>query len=136
MADPFVAHCLELLAPLGAVRAKRMFGGHGLYIDELFMAIIAFNRLYLKVDSLTRPQFEAAGCQPFVYDAKGKAMSMSYWSAPEDAMESQALMQPWARLAIAAAVRARAAKPAAAASKPRAAPRRAAARVARKKPAR
>jgi DNA transformation protein and related proteins len=136
MADPFVAHCLELLDPLGAVRAKRMFGGHGLYIDELFMAIIAFNRLYLKADPLSRPQFEAAGCQPFVYEAKGKAMSMSYWSAPEDAMESQALMQPWARLAIAAAVRARAAKPAAAASKPRAAPRKAAAEAVRKKPAR
>lgn len=136
MADQFVAHCLELLTPLGAVRAKRMFGGHGVYIDELFVALIAFDRLYFKVDAVTQHQFEAAGCQPFVYEAKGKAMSMNYWTAPEDAMESPALMQPWARLAMAAAVRARAAKPLAAASKPRAAPRSAAAKAARKTPAR
>jgi DNA transformation protein and related proteins len=155
MADQFVAHCLELLAPMGAVRAKRMFGGHGLYVDELFVALIAFDRLYLKVDDQTRASFDEAGCQPFTYlkplssplrgelppegargvlgrpgaaSGNGKPVTMSYWTAPEDAMESPALMQPWARLAIAAALRAKAAKTPAAARKPRATPRRAAAR--------
>jgi DNA transformation protein and related proteins len=128
MADQFVAHCLELLAPMGAVRAKRMFGGHGLYVDELFVALIAFDRLYLKVDDQTRASFDEAGCQPFTYDGKGKPVTMSYWTAPEEAMESPALMQPWARLAIAAALRAKAAKAPAAARKPRATMRRAAAR--------
>lgn len=109
-----VEHCRELLAPLGSVRVKRMFGGHGFYVDELFIALIAFGRLYLKADALTRARFEAAGCLPFVYDGKGKPVTMSYFSAPEDAMESPALMQPWARLALEAAVRARAPKKAAA----------------------
>ena len=59
---PFVAHCLELLAPLGAVRAKRMFGGHGLYVDSLFIALIAGERLYLKSDDRSRSAFEHAGC--------------------------------------------------------------------------
>lgn len=109
--DPeFVAHCRELLAPLGTVRTKRMFGGHGFYADELFVALIAFGRLYLKADAQTRPRFEAAGCEPFTYDGKGKPVTMSYFAAPEEAIESPALMQPWARLALEAAVRARAAK--------------------------
>ena len=30
---------------------------------------------------------------------------MGYFTAPEDAMESPALMQPWARLALEAALR-------------------------------
>ena len=105
-----VEHCRELLAPLGAVRVKRMFGGHGFYVDELFIALIAFGRLYLKADASTRARFEAAGCEPFVYDGKGKPVTMSYFTAPEDAMESPAFMQPWARLALEAALRARAAK--------------------------
>ncbi len=105
-----VEHCRELLAPLGAVRTKRMFGGHGFYVDELFLALIVFDRLFLKVDAHTRPRFEAAGCEPFVYDAKGKRVALGYFSAPEDAMESPALMQPWARLALEAALRARVAK--------------------------
>ncbi len=128
MADQLVAHCLELLSPLGAVRAKRMFGGHGVYVDELFVALIAFERLFLKVDDQSRASFEQAACRPFVYDGKGKPITMSYWTAPDDAMESPALMQPWARLAIAAALRARAAKAPAAPRKPRATARKTTAR--------
>ncbi|NJN36401.1 MAG: TfoX/Sxy family protein, partial [Nitrospiraceae bacterium] len=72
MPHALVDHCLELLAPLGAVRAKRMFGGYGLYVEELFIAVIAFERLYLKVDAAGMPRFSAAGCEPFVYGGKGK----------------------------------------------------------------
>jgi DNA transformation protein len=106
----FVTHCMELFSPLGSVRTRRMFGGHGFYVDDLFLAIIAFERLYLKADAQTRPRFEAAGCEPFVYDGQGKSVTLGYFTAPEDAMESPALMQPWARLALEAALRARAAK--------------------------
>jgi DNA transformation protein len=134
MPSDLVAHCLELLAPLGAVRARRMFGGHGLYKDDLFFALIANEGLYLKVDAATQPAFAAAGCAPFVYSAKGKAMSLSYWTVPADAMESPALMQPWARQALAAALRARAAKPSAAPRKVRAAPAHAQASRSRRKP--
>ena len=31
----FANHCMELLAPLGPVLARRMFGGFGLYVDDL-----------------------------------------------------------------------------------------------------
>ena len=124
MASPeFVAHCTELLAPLGGVRVRRMFGGHGFYIDELFAALIAGERLYLKVDAQTRPLFEAAGCEPFIYDSSGKNVSLGYFSAPEEAMESPPLMLPWARHALSAAVRARAAKPRAATPARKARPR-------------
>jgi DNA transformation protein and related proteins len=121
MGHALVDHCLELLAPLGAVRARRMFGGHGLYIDDLFVAIIAFDRLYLKADEATRERFAGAGCEPFVYDGKGKVVTLGYWTVPAEAMESPQLMQPWARLAMAAALRARAARASAAPRKPRAA---------------
>ena len=107
----FLAHCTELLARTGAVRSRRMFGGHGFYVDDLFMALILGDRLYLKADAQTRAVFEAAGCVPFTYEtAAGASGSLSYFSAPEDAMESPPLMEPWARLALAAALRARAAK--------------------------
>jgi len=108
--DEFANYCVELLGSLGGARSRRMFGGHGVYVDDLFVAIVVNERLYLKADDESRPRFEAAGCQPFVYDAKGKRMSMSYYSAPDEAMESRELMQPWARLAVEAALRARTTK--------------------------
>jgi DNA transformation protein len=106
-----VAWSSELLAPLGAVRTKRMFGGWGIYVEEVFVAIIVGEDLFLKTDDDSRPDFEAAGCRPFEYRAAdGQHVAMSYWSAPAEAMESPAQMLPWARRALASALRAKASK--------------------------
>lgn len=127
-----VRWCCELLAPLGSVRVKRMFGGHGLYVDEVFVAIIANDDLYLKTDDTSRAAFEAAGCRPFEFQtADGNSVAMSYWSAPAEAMDSPAQMLPWAREALASALRARASKPPA---KPRAPRAKAPAKVATSPP--
>jgi DNA transformation protein len=109
--DALIEHCKELLAPLGTVRTRRMFGGHGFYVDDVFVALIAFEQFFVKTDATTRPRFEAAGCQPFVFESAGKPPTItSYFTVPAEAMESPALMQPWARLALQAALAARAAK--------------------------
>ncbi len=108
----FVSHCLELLAPLGRTSSRRMFGGHALYIDGLCMALIIGDTLYLKVDDTSRALFERAGCRPFTYAGKNDEVHvMSYYTAPEEAMESPAEMTPWARRGLAAAVAARAKAP-------------------------
>lgn len=106
--DAFAEYCAELLSGSGPVRIKRMFGGHGIYVDDLFVAIVTGETLYLKADAESAARFEAAGCTAFSYEAKGKKrVSLNYWSAPAEAMESPALMRPWARLAMEAALRAR-----------------------------
>lgn len=109
--DAFTELCVELLSPLGPVRARAMFGGQGLYIDGLFAALIAGGELYLKVDDATQARFEAAGCQPFTFEMKnGQQTSMRYYRPPEEALESPPLMLPWARMAFEAALRAANAK--------------------------
>lgn len=113
--DPFAAHCAELLAPLGAAEARRMFGGWGLYVDGLMIGLIADEQLYFKTDAASRPQWEAAGGRPFIYhrrerDGAAASTATSYWTPPAEATESSALMLPWARLALEAALRARAAR--------------------------
>lgn len=115
--DAFTELCIELLSPLGHVRTRAMFGGRGVYMDDLFMALIDDGQLFLKADDTTRERFAAAGCLPFTYTTKdGERMAMSYYRPPEEALESPPLMLPWARLALEAALRAanaKAAKPAA-----------------------
>jgi len=115
--DAFTELCVELLSPLGPVRTRAMFGGRGVYLDGLFMALIDDGQLFLKADEATRERFVAAGCLPFTYTTKdGERMVMSYYRPPEEALESPPLMLPWARLALEAALRAanaKAAKPAA-----------------------
>lgn len=105
---PFVAHCLELLAGVGPVRTRPMFGGHGFYAGDVFFALVAYDRLYLKADAASAPRFVAAGGEPFVVEMKGRATTMGYFSAPEEAVDSAQQMTPWARLALQAALAARA----------------------------
>lgn len=110
--DEDIAWFGELLAPIGRITARRMFGGAGLYADGLIVGLEVAGSLYLKTDDQTRQAFAGAGGQPFVYDGKGQPVTMSYWTPPEEAMDSPEAMQPWARLALDAALRAAAAKPA------------------------
>jgi len=106
--NEFVEHVLELLAPFGSVSARRMFGGFGIYRDGLMFGLVASDVLYLKADTENRGEFAAVGSAPFSYTARRRQVILSYWRAPEEALESGAAMQEWARSAFAAALRAKA----------------------------
>jgi DNA transformation protein len=105
--DPFASYACELLSGLGPCVAKRMFGGWGISVDGMNVGIIAWDTLFLKTNADTEPQWLAAGAEPFVFEGKGKRMKLNYHTPPAEALESPALMLPWARLALQAAVAAR-----------------------------
>ena len=56
---------LEQLGRVTPVTGKSMFGGVGIYAQGLFFALIAYDRLYFKVNHTTRPDFERLGMEPF-----------------------------------------------------------------------
>lgn len=103
--DGFSAHLHDLFAGFGPISVRRMFGGAGVFHAGLMIGLVADDVLYLKVDGETRARFEAAGCRPFVYEAKGRPMTMSYCEAPGAALDDPAVMAEWARLAWDAARR-------------------------------
>lgn len=110
--DEDIAWFRELLEPLGPVSVRRMFGGAGLYVDGRIVGLEIEGTLYLKTDAFTRERFAEAAGQPFAYDGKGKVVTTSYWTPPDEAMDSPEAMLPWARLALEAALRSPAKKPA------------------------
>lgn len=95
----------ELLAGMGPVQIRSMFGGGGVFLDGVMFALIADETLYLKADHSTTDAFEAEGMAPFAYDKKGKAAVMSYWQIPDRLLDDPDELVCWARdaLAIAAA---------------------------------
>lgn len=107
----FADYCCELLSSLGRCSARRMFGGWGISAEGLSVAILldlgGGATLWLKAAPGDEQRYTDAACQRFTYAAKGKTVSLNYYSAPPDAMESPALMAPWARLALEAALQAR-----------------------------
>ncbi|MGA9031079.1 MAG: TfoX/Sxy family protein [Sulfuricaulis sp.] len=106
----FVEFVLELLAPIGAVRARAMFGGFGIYRGDSFFAIIVEDKLYFKTDHVTRGEFTVRGLSPFTYTARGKSISMQYYEAPPEVFEEAEAMQYWAQQAVGAAIRAKSGK--------------------------
>jgi DNA transformation protein and related proteins len=100
----------EVFDAFGPIRARRMFGGWGIYHDGLMFGLYAAGRLYLKTDTHNVAQFETAGCEPFTYNQRGKVIKLSYWSAPEVVLDEREQAVIWARTAFDAALRAHAAK--------------------------
>jgi DNA transformation protein len=91
------------LLPLGPVRARAMFGGHGLYLDDAMFAIVTDDDLWFKTDAASQTRFAAAGGRPFVYQRQGKAISLSFWSLPPAIRDDPAALCDWAELALTAA---------------------------------
>ena len=102
----FIEYVRELLAPLGHVRIKPMFGAAGVYLDEVFFAVMDEDALYFRVDDQTKDRFAEAGSAPFTFAEKdGRVIEMAYWRAPDEAMDGPEACEPWARLGYEAALR-------------------------------
>jgi DNA transformation protein len=80
---------LDELAPLGAVTAKKMFGGYGVFADGVMFALVdSAGRAHLRADEATAPGFEAAGS-----DKHGR---MPSWQIPDDVMADPDQLLAWA----------------------------------------
>ena len=116
----FAEFVLDLLAPVGGVSARRMFGGVGLFRNGVMFALIDDDTLYMKVDDHNRTGYQAAGMGPFTYRREGRAscrgsrrkrkagreVALSYYEAPPELFDDADLLCDWARSAHQAAVRA------------------------------
>jgi DNA transformation protein and related proteins len=113
----------HFLTPLGVFRSRAMFGGHGLYLDDVFFGLIAYDTLYLKTDKENRGDFLKAKSEPFSYETERKGLTTtSYWQCPAGALKDASKLRQWVGKALDAARRSKAAKPKARARKPKALP--------------
>ncbi len=103
----FAAIILDRLLPLGEVVARAMFGCRGLYCDGTFFGIVQRERLYLKIDSATRPDYERRGMGPFRPNARQTLAT--YHEVPADILACDDQLLAWARAAVAAQRRTKAA---------------------------
>jgi DNA transformation protein len=96
----FVDFVLEQMAPLGDIRARRMFGGHGIFQGDLMFALIVGGGLYFKADELYTQEFSARGLSAFTYESRGKKVALRYYAAPSEVFDEAEAMLHWARKAI------------------------------------
>ena len=98
----------ELLAGLGPISIRRMFGGAGVYAGPVIFGLIIDDVLYLKADEALKADLAAEGSAPWVYvmpkgPRAGQAASTAYWRPPESALDDPDEAVAWARRALAVA---------------------------------
>jgi DNA transformation protein len=102
----YIDYLKEQLASLGAVEARRMFGGWGLYHRGLMFGLVVDDTLYLKTDAELAPRFQALGLEPFRYSRRERQVALSFHQAPEGFYDDPEEARHWAGLACEAALRA------------------------------
>jgi DNA transformation protein len=99
----------DVLATLGPVEARSMFGGWGLYQDGVMFALISGEEAYFRADDETRQDYEALGLSRFKPRAN-KPMTMPYYPLPPELFDDPDMMVDWGERALAAARRAKSTK--------------------------
>ena len=102
--DTFKEFVLDQLRALPELRAKAMFGGHGLYSGANFFGILTEGQLYFKVDEASRAAYAERGMKPFTYAKAKKVLAMNYYEVPPDILEDRELAVAWANQSIRLAV--------------------------------
>ena len=100
----------ELLAPVGSVSARRMFGAAGIYCDGIMFALADDDVLFFKADQVSKARYEAEGCGPFTYQGQTGLVSLQYWRLPERLYDEPDEFVEFAREAITVAAKAKSAK--------------------------
>jgi DNA transformation protein len=104
VSDEYLTYVIDQLEGLGPVRSKRMFGGAGLYFEDLFFAIVADDVLYFKVNGSNRADYKAEGMGPFK-PYPDKDTVMQYYEVPIDVLENKNTLRDWADKAVRVAER-------------------------------
>jgi DNA transformation protein len=94
--DSLKSFVLDQLSALPDLRAKAMFGGHGLYQADRFFGILMEGRLYFKVDAASRAAFVERGMGPFTYEKARRTLAMNYFEVPPDVLENREELVAWA----------------------------------------
>lgn len=109
--DSFQEFVLDQLNALPELRARAMFGAHGLYSEEKFFGILDEGRLFFKTDAQSQAEYTARGMGPFTYESRGKVMTMAYHEVPPDVLETAPELTAWALRAIQLATSAKLKRP-------------------------
>ena len=104
----FVDYLKEVFEQFGEIRARKMFGGYGIYHDGIMFGLVADDTLYLKADDTTAEYFASRGLGQFEYDKGDKVVKMSYYLAPEEIYDDPDEAVVWAKRAYEVAFRTKA----------------------------
>jgi DNA transformation protein len=94
---PVLTELLGAPSPLG-VRARGMFGGHGLYLGDKFFGLVYDGHVYFRTDEFSRPDYTSRGMPPFQPNNRpiGPRTVPRNFQVPPDVLADSELLAEWA----------------------------------------
>ena len=90
--DEYRDRVMELLANIGDIKARAMFGGYGIFESGDMFALMSGKALFFKVDESNHAAYEQAGSQRYG--------PMPYFRVPDSVLEDTTVIHGWAQAAI------------------------------------
>lgn len=98
MTDAFQQFLEDTLNRVCPVTTKRMFGGLGIYCDNVMFALANDSTLYFKVDDSNRSDYESRGMQAFLPLGTGRVMP--YYEVPAEVLDDVEELRRWMHKSI------------------------------------
>ena len=86
------------LRDFGEISSRPLFGGHGIYWNDVIFGILFRGRLYFKVDEESNDEYLARGMGPF--RPNDRQTLKSCYEVPPEVLDDQEVLLSWARQAI------------------------------------
>lgn len=83
MDKPILKDSMRLFEPLGQIKSRSMFGGFGIFANDTMFALIVNNKLHIRADDSSVPEFKLHGLEPYVYKKRGFPVVTKYFAIPE-----------------------------------------------------
>jgi len=98
-------HIADLLADIGPVKTRNMFGSASLRLNNVLLGIVVDDRIHVRTDVNTRPVFLAEGSRPFEFDKHtGEYIVTSYYALPDWLYDEPEELRRWLLAAYEAAL--------------------------------
>ena len=98
----FYQATLDTLSSVRPIRSKKMFGGAGIYLDEVFFCVLDDDKIFFKVDPETVSAYEHLGMGPWLMAGEPQT---NYRELPPSVYAEPEKLGEWMDAAVAAAVR-------------------------------
>ena len=88
MDDLITQKSMALFEPLGTIKSRSMFGGFGIFADDIMFALVVNDKLHIKLGKSYSLHFEDKNSKPHIYRRRGFPSVTKYHSVPEHLWET------------------------------------------------
>jgi DNA transformation protein len=89
MDKPTLKDSMRLFEQLGSVKSRSMFGGFGIFVEDIMFALVVHNKLHIRADDHSIQSFKEKGFEPYVYIKRGHPVVTKYYALPTDYWEDK-----------------------------------------------